>query len=188
MPFLFSLPLCLTSLRAWSSYELNYEWVSSALPTWQLFCYHQDVWPYLQLCVVKDRRGVLWTPCRMGLLMLYQQQEGHAGLICAVQRAVKKESLPNQGKNAQDGTKGVSDCLPKCARWCVWQERFTVDYHCSLIYIANLIKGNSLIGASSWGIWSFREKEAFRKEIYLWKDSSSWRWKLLGSWIQRSNF
>lgn len=153
--------------------QLNFTHMAAILPSPRCF-------PHLQLCVVKDytafkgRRDVHWIPCRKGLLVLYQQQEGHTGLICAVQRAVKKESLPNRGKNAQDGTKGVSDCLPKCARWCVWQEWFTADFHCSLTRIANLIKGNSLIGASSWGIWSFRKKEAFRKRIYLWKDSSSW--------------
>lgn len=83
-------------------------------------------------------------------------------------------------RKAKDGTKGVSDCLPKCARWCVWQEWFTVDYHCSLIHIANRIKGNNSRGVSSWDIWSLREKRAFRKGIYLWKDSSSWpeTWEL----------
>lgn len=87
MPFLFSLPLCLTSFRAWSSDELNYKWASSTLPTWQLFCHHQDAWPYLQLCVVvdytafKDRRDVHWIPCRM-VFWRFVSNRGDTVLIC----------------------------------------------------------------------------------------------------------
>lgn len=88
MPFLFSLPLCLTSFRAWSSDELNYKWASLTLPTWQLFCHHQDAWPSLQLCVVKnytafkDRRNVHWIPCRMVFWCFISNRGGCSGLIC----------------------------------------------------------------------------------------------------------
>lgn len=40
--FLVLPPLCLALFRAWPSYELNYKWASSTLPTWQLFYHHQD--------------------------------------------------------------------------------------------------------------------------------------------------
>lgn len=76
--------------------------------------------------------------------------------------AGKKESLPNQGRDAQEGAKGVSASQPVPGEAPGRSGSLWITPVC-LFTLLTLEKENNLTGASSWGVWSLRGREAFGK-------------------------